>query len=196
MNKIIIVLSIVVTLIIIITLLKRRSRRKNIEQRAGDKMREEALDKMILNDKRERDLSPNQAIPFEVHYDTENQKKSKKKKKEAGRGSKMMLQITEKNHISARKYMLAPSGGIYIGSKNGENHIVVGNSTNVDARQCEIIESGDKAYVHNLGTSGRVLLSRAGNRAYVEQKYIELKSGDILSLGESVLNIEIIKSKR
>ena len=106
-----------------------------------------------------------------------------------------MLQITENNHISTRKYMLDPSKGIYIGSKTGANHIVVGNASTVDDRQCEIVESGNKAYVHNLGISGRVLLSRGGNRAYVEQKYIELKSSDTLYIGESILEIEIIRAK-
>ena len=159
-------------------------------------MREEALDRIILNENNSEEEGANPAIPFEVRYDSNHTNKinPSKGRKSGKSNSKIMVQITENNEISARKYMLDPSKRIYMGSKNGKNHIVVSDQ-HIDARQCEIIENGQNVYVHNIGGSGKLVLIRAGKKAYVESKYIELRSGDVLSIGETTFGIEVVRTK-
>lgn len=162
---------------------------------AEDKLREEALDKILLNKNAENKKGEALlATPFEVNYDVarieKNKKASAKKEK---KDSKVMVQIVENSELSARKYMFDPKKGICIGSKVGKNHIVITGSK-VDAKQCEIVESAGKVYVHNIGNSGRIVLQRGNQKAYVQQKYVELKSGDCIILGDTIFEIDLVKT--
>ena len=49
-------------------------------------------------------------------------------------------------------------------------------------------------YVRNTGGSGKVTLVRGSQRAYVEKKAVEIKSGDEILLGNTVFKIELIKT--
>lgn len=159
---------------------------------AEDKLREEALDKIILNDKAQNDEGDVfSAKPFEVNYDAASVEKHTEKAKKAK--YRTMVQIVENSELSSRKYMFDPSKGIHIGGKNGKNDIVVSDMS-VDDQQCEIVLSSSTVYIRNLGGSRKVVLKRGKQQAYVEKKYVELKSNDVILIGKTIFRIEIIKT--
>ena len=181
--------------IILIIISKKRKEKKAKALQASDKIREEALDRLLLNQETEsRKEEPTfAAVPIAVNYDVNSVEKTKDStsRKKRNKSKKVMVQIVENSELSARKYMLDPQKGIFIGSKAGKNHIVISNA-NVDERQCEIRENAQKVYVRNTGSSGKVILRRGKQSAYVEQKYLELKTGDTLLIGNMLYRIDLI----
>lgn len=181
---------------LIIKIHKKNSKKTELAMHAEDKLREDALDQYILNPSAPPVSKETvEAKPFEVSYDASNVErvspvKGKSKKKPE---PKIMVQLIENSELSSRKYMLDPSAGINIGSRKGKNDIVVAD-TNVDSVQCNIIESNNKIYVRNMGGSGKLVLSRAGQRAFVEKKAIEIKTADLILLGKTVFRIELVKT--
>lgn len=193
MKIIISVFGILLTVIILSLISRKRKDKKIKAQIVGDKIREEALDKLLLNTetvvkKEEKTFA---AVPIAVDYDTNSIEKVNSLKKDKKKSKKIMVQIVENSELSARKYVLDPKKGIFIGNAVGKNHIVT-NSENVDERQCEIREHLGKVYVRNSGKSGKVVLRRGKQGAYVEQNYLELKTGDLLLLGNIIYKIDLI----
>lgn len=195
MKIIIGIIVIILILIFINTLSKKRKIKKHKAMLANDKLREEALDKLLMNTEAEvkRDDRTFAAVPVAVNYDANLIEKADSAKKKKNKPKKIMVQIIENSELSARKYVLDPGKGIFIGSKVGKNHIVIGNE-NVDERQCEIREKAGKVYVHNIGTSGKVILKRGKQRVYVEQNYLEIKTGDALVIADTVYKMELIST--
>lgn len=187
------ILAALLAVIIFSLISKKRREKKAKAQLAGDKVREEALDKLLLNKEAEIRKEENTfaAIPFAVNYDVNSTEKANTTEKKKNKRKKVMVQIVENSELSARKYMLDPQKGIFMGSKNGKNHIVI-NSADIDERQCEIRESSEKVYIRNIGSSGKVVLRRGKQSAYVEQKYLEIKTGDALMIGNAIYRMELI----
>lgn len=195
MNMFIVVPACIVFVILFILLIKIRKKNKKqkiMSIQAEDKLREEALDKIILNDKAQNDEGDVfSAKPFEVNYDAASVEKHTEKAKKAR--YRTMVQIVENSELSSRKYMFDPSKGIHIGGKNGKNDIVVSDMS-VDDQQCEIVLSSSTVYIRNIGGSRKVVLKRGKQQAYVEKKYVELKSNDVILIGKTIFRIEIIKT--
>lgn len=195
MNMFIVVPACIVFVILFILLIKIRKKNKKqkiMAIQAEDKLREEALDKIILNDKAQNDEGDVfSAKPFEVNYDAASVEKHTEKAKKAR--YRTMVQIVENSELSSRKYMFDPSKGIHIGGKNGKNDIVVSDMS-VDDQQCEIVLSSSTVYIRNIGGSRKVVLKRGKQQAYVEKKYVELKSNDVILIGKTIFRIEIIKT--
>lgn len=195
MNMFIVVLACIIFFILFILLIKMRKKNKKQKMmaiQAEDKLREEALDKIILNDKAQNDEGDVfSAKPFEVNYDAASVEKNTEKAKKAR--YRTMVQIVENSELSSRKYMFDPSKGIHIGGKKGKNDIVVSDMS-IDDQQCEIILSSAAVYIRNLGGSCKVVLKRGKQQAYVEKKYVELKSNDVILIGKTIFRIEIIKT--
>lgn len=192
--KIIIGIFAILLIIIILSLISRKKKEKREKALlVSDKIREEALDRLLLNKETEAKSAEKTftAIPIEVNYDANSIEKLKSNIFEKKKNKKVMVQIVENSELSARKYMLDPGKGIFIGSKVGKNHIVI-NNTNIDAQQCEIRENSGKVYVRNIGSSGKVVLRRGKQSAYVEQKYLEMKTDDALLIGNTIYRIELI----
>ena len=191
-----IVVGVLAAIIILCVVTKKQKTKKEKTLLANDKLREEALDKMLFNQEAafKTDGQPTfAAVPINVNYDVNAVDKSKGKSvgKKKRKSKKMMVQIVEKSELSVRKYMFDPGKSIFIGSKNGKNHIV-NSSTTVDERQCEIKGMEDKVYARNLGHPAKVIVSRGKQTAYVEQNYIELKNGDVISIANTTYQIDII----
>lgn len=191
---VIVLLGLIVTLCIVVNKHKNKKEKMLL---ASNKMREEALDKLLVNQeaalKKEKE-NTFAAVPINVNYDVNALDKSMGKavgKKSKSKGKKMVIQIVENSELSVRKYMFDPQKSIFIGSKNGKNHIV-NSSVTVDERQCEIREIQEKVYVRNIGDSGKVILTRGKQIAHIEQNYIELKNGDIISIANTTYQIDII----
>lgn len=201
MNKVYLILvcvSVAISLIKIIIKVKRKlSNNSQLEMHAEDKLREDVLDQYILNPSAPTTSKKTvEAKPFEVSYDAKNvEKRHFSRLMRKKREPKIMLQLIENSELSARKFVLDPSKEINIGSKKGRNDIVL-SDPNVDPVQCNIIEIMEKVYVRNYGGSGKLILSRAGQRAFVEQKAIEIKNGDLLFIGETVFRLELIKTSK
>lgn len=201
MFKVVKIIGLVIVLLgLIIILCIVFSKHKNKKEKillASNKMREEALDKLLVNQEaalKKEEENTFAAVPINVNYDVNALDKSKGKvggKK--NKSKKTMIQIVEKSELSVRKYMFDPKKSIFIGSKNGKNHIVNSSST-VDERQCEIKEVYDKVYVRNMGHPAKVIMSRGKQIAYIEQNYIELKSGDVISMANTTYQIDIIET--
>lgn len=192
------VIGIAVALIVVICLfilIKKNKVKKEKALLANDKMREEALDKLLFNQEvslKKEEPETFAAVPINVNYDVNAVDKSKTKVSgKKNKSKKMMLQVIEKSELSVRKYMFDPKKSIFIGSKNGKNHIVNSSAT-VDDRQCEIKGMQEKVYVRNLGHPAKVILNRGKQCAYIEQNYIELKNGDVISMANTSYQIDII----
>lgn len=193
MNMYIAVMACIVLItlfILLIKIRKKNKRQKIMTIQAEDKLREETLDKIILNDKAQNDEGDVfSAKPFEVNYDAASvEKHTEKTSKDK---YKTMVQIVENSELSSRKYMFDPSKGIHIGGKIGKNDIVVSDMS-VDDQQCEIVLSSATVYIRNLGGSCKVVLKRGKQQAYVEKKYVEMKSNDMILIGKTIFRIEII----
>lgn len=182
--------------VIIFSIISKKRREKKVKaQLAGDKIREETLDKLLLNKEAEirKDENTFVAIPVAVNYDVNSIEKINTSEKKKNRRNKVMVQIIENSELSERKYMLDPRKGIFFGSKTGKNHIVVSDS-DIDERQCEIRENTGNVYVRNIGNSGKLVLKRQKQSVYVEQKYIEIKAGDTLLIGNTIYKIDLIST--
>ena len=165
-------------------LLKRRNRRRDLERSAEDKLREEALDRALVD--RPPSADPVPSIPFEVRYD------QNKKSGTVPRDGEIMLQITERGELSTRKYMLHVTSRITLGSSAGENDIVV-SGRRIAPRQCEIFHIGRELFVKNLApTKAQVLLNRGRRRLTVGAEAVQLRSGDELLIGAFVYEITIL----
>ena len=191
-----IVVGVLAAIIILCVVVKKEKTKKERTLLANDKMREEALDKLLVNQEAafKTDAQPTfAAVPINVNYDVNALDKSKGKAggKKKNKSKKMMIQIVEKSELSVRKYMFDPKKSIFIGSKNGKNHIVNSSAT-VDERQCEIKGVEDRVYARNLGHPAKVIVSRGKQTAYVEQNYIELRNGDVISIANTTYQIDII----
>ena len=163
---------------------KRRSRRRELERSAEDKLREEALDRALVD--RPPDADPAPSIPFEVRYD------QNKKGGQAPRGGgEVMLQLTERGELSTRKYMLHVTARVTLGSRTGENDIVVSGSR-VAPRQCEIFRIGHDLFAKNLAPRTRVILNRGRRRLTVGAEAVQLRSGDELLIGHFVYEVTIL----
>lgn len=199
MWKYIVIAVIAAAVLLLLRLLKKQRGRsvknKEMAVKAQDKLREEALDRILLNENagaQERETFS--ATPFEVSYDGQGASgrpagQGKRRQKTAAR---RMLQITEKSQLSARKYMFDPGPGVRIGSEKGKNNIVLTNPQFGEV-QCEIREYEGHIYVRNLGGSGRVTLTRGSQRVYVEKKAVEIKSGDELLLADTAFRVDFVK---
>ena len=181
-----IVVCIIVVLLIYAQIKKKKNLKKDMALIAEDKLREAALDRALSNGtgmNRNGDLS--ESTPFEVSY-----------KAESGpiEPSKLMVQVEEKSELSTKKYSFDPHNLIHIGNATGKNHILTGTAIQGNV-QCEIFERDDNVYVRNLGDAGKIMLFRGKQKAFVEEKSIVMKSGDVLLIGKSSFRLEIVKLK-
>lgn len=177
------VAALILLIILIVRIKKRKSREEEIRSRARDKMREEALDRIILNEKAEvKNLKAGSEKPFEVRYDTGSAKKEE--------GKKLMLRIEEISELSVRQYMLDPANSISIGSAK-DNSIVI---SGIDPRQCVIGKQGKILYIMNTGSGNSVDLLRKKKKVSIDNRKLELLDGDEVHIGVVKLRIIFVKA--
>ena len=193
-----IIILAIIGVVALVTLIKilttRRARRREMELQASDKLREEALDRIILNNQgagRQKEIYS--AKPFEVNYDSKVVERQPAAMSGIKTGPALMVQIVENSELSARKYMFDSKQGIRIGSRHGQNNIVI-SSPDVDEVQCEILEHNGQILIRNVGRSGKVILERGRNRAYVEGGLIEMKSGDAILISNMIYRVNFVKA--
>ena len=169
--------------------MKRRRKRKEIELRAEDRLREEALERVLVDG--QRDIKRGQAA-FDVRYDTNRRGKKNADQAQGNGKSPVMLQLTEQSELSTRKYMLHAANRLSIGSKPGVNDVVISGSE-IAAIQCEIVRVGKNLYISNLGDKGQVLLRRGKKQMLLERDAVELQNGDLLQIGGFTFKADILR---
>lgn len=193
--KYILILAAVILLIVGMTLIKKALRKKQknkeLRQAAEDKLRDENLNNVILNNHAGPDRLREVHVPYDVDYSNPGGANNKSSSNHGKRkDDHVMLQLVEKTELSTRKFMLNPAKNIRIGSDQQDNDIVV-LSAGISPRQCEIFSVGDKVYIKNLSDENRTLLKRKKEQAIVDNKGLRLLSNDKIILGSVVYEVMI-----
>ena len=168
-------------------LIRRRNAKKEMERNAEDKLREEALDRVLTDGRKQEKVSAN--VPFDVKYDLDKRKKARGEEHQGV--SEIMVQMTESSELSTRKYMFHITDRITLGSKAGENDIVI-TSAHVSGRQCELFRIGRELFVKNVGKTGSVQLYRKNRQMTVAREAVQLKNHDELRVGDFHYQITIL----
>ena len=129
--------AVILGLVLLSRLIKRRNAKKEMQRNVEDKLREEALDRVLTDGRRQEKVSAN--VPFAVKYDLDKRKKARGDEQQSV--SEIMVQLIEHSELSTRKYMFHITDRITLGSKARENDIVI-TSAHVSERQCELFRIG------------------------------------------------------
>jgi len=178
--------GVLLVLFIIVKLVKRRNKKKEMQRSAEDKLREEALDKVLIEGRRLKEGKQAANVPFDVKYDADQRKKGKQS--ESRKSTEIMIQLTERCELSTRKYMFHIVDRITIGSQTGVNDVVA-VSPKISKRQCELFRIGHDLFVKNIGTGGRVKLIRGKKQLTVGTEGVQLRSEDELLVGDYAYEI-------
>lgn len=178
----------VIALVCAVILSRRRKKKREIERNAEDRLREEALDRILTGGIQDGKRS---VAAFDVRYDQEQ----RGKKTEGGASasqSPVMLQLTEKSELSTRKYMLHAAGKLTIGSRSDLNDVVISGKNIADC-QCEIDRIDRSLFITNRGKPGQVLLKRGKKQLVLDREAVELRDNDILYIGSYTYRVTILR---
>lgn len=184
-------------LFLVLFLLKKfiryREKKKEINQAAADRMRDENLNSIILNS--HGGAGGNREIykPYDVDYSSKDKSGSNKGCSQDVASKKYggpMLQLVEKTELSTRKFILNPAKQIRIGSDLQDNEISV-LAQGVAPHHCEIFAVGGGVYIKNTGDGTRTIIRRKKEQAIADNKGIRLQTGDCIVLGTVVYEITI-----
>lgn len=193
--KYILILAAVTLLFIGITLIKkimrRKQKNKELRQAAEDKLRDENLNNVILNNHVGSNRPREVHVPYDVDYSNPGGESSKSHSDNNKRkDSHVMLQLVEKTELSTRKFMLNPIKKIRIGSDLQDNDISV-LSEGVSSHQCEIFSVSNKIYIKNLSHENLTILKRKKEQTIVDEKGLRLLSDDKIILGSVIYEVTI-----
>lgn len=179
--------AVILGLVLLSRLIKRRNAKKEMQRNVEDKLREEALDRVLTDGRRQEKVSAN--VPFDVKYDLDKRKKARGDEQQSV--SEIMVQLIEHSELSTRKYMFHITDRITLGSKARENDIVI-TSAHVSERQCELFRIGTELFVKNVGKTGSVQLYRKNRQMMVTREAVQLKNHDELRVGDFHYQITIL----
>lgn len=193
------IIGIVVILIVIIAVIKllkkeihKKQKKKELSQAAEDKIRDENLNQVILNQHTDGSRFKEVHKPYDVDYSNANGENSKKAENQIQSGeSHVMVQLVEKTELSTRKFMMNPVKAVRVGSNLQDNDITV-LADGVSPHQFEIFAVRDKVFVRNLSSEYKTIVRRKKEQAIVDEKGIRLLSGDSILLGHVTYDITII----
>lgn len=191
-RTVIMILAVLAMLVFLFWLVKRvldeKHRHRELEQATADKIRDENLNNVILNQymgcKRPKEVH----IPYDVDYSSPNREN---RMADSEQGSNTMVRLVERTELSVRKFLLNPSKVIRIGSDLQKNDIVV-LAEDIAPRQCEIFSVKNKVYIRNLAPGNGTVIKRKKEKAIVDERGIRLLSDDIVILGRVSYDITII----
>lgn len=188
-NTIIIAVFAVLLIILLIVLSITSKKRKELQERALNKHREEALERVLRNqDHEEKEKNKKVSdVPYAVDYSKSISSRKSKKQTEPG---KLMVQLIAHSELSDQRYMLNPADGIVIGREKGQNSIVVTDPA-VARRQCEIFLADGAVYLKDISSSSRTMIRRKKNTTYANSQGIKLLTGDRLYIGNMVFDITL-----
>lgn len=172
-------------------MIKKSQKRKEIKRAAEDRVRDENLNNIILNN--HGNAKDNREIykPYDVDYS--NGEQGSINKNSSGsimESQQIMIQLIEKTELSTRKFLLNPAKKIKIGSDLQNNDISV-LAEGISPHQCEIFAVGNKVYIKNTGDKYKTIIRRKKEQAFVDDKGIRLLSNDIIILGKVTYDVTI-----
>lgn len=180
-----VVVTVVVVLAVLLIMKTIRKNRQEERRKTEDRMREDALDKLITNQK-SADTSVS-AKPVEINYKQAGKAGKKKGKAKTG---KTMVQITERNDLSERKFFMDPMEVISIGNRQGKSSIVVMDSLAQEV-QCEIFKYQDDVVIRSKA-SGIAILNRRKKSTAIGEVAMVVEDGDVITIGQTRLEIKIV----
>lgn len=172
-------------------MIKKSQKRKEIKRAAEDRVRDENLNSIILNN--HGNANDNREIykPYDVDYSNGEQGNVNKNSSGSVMDSQqIMIQLIEKTELSTRKFLLNPAKKIKIGSDLQNNDISV-LAEGISPHQCEIFAVGNKVYIRNTGDKYKTIIRRKKEQAFVDDKGIRLLSNDIIILGKVTYDVTI-----
>ncbi len=191
-NHIILICAVSLLFLLLWLLLYRRKQRKlEIKRNIDDKLREEALDKVLIGGGNKLRAEKGSPVPYDVKYDSDQRKKKSRGGKQKNFGGSVMIQLTELSELSTRKYIFNVVSKISFGSYT-QNDIVI-NAGQIAGRQCEILRVGKKLYLKNLASSGNLTLKRGRRQFNLTQDAVLLQSGDVLQIENYIYEIVFYK---
>ncbi len=168
-----------------INMWRQKRRKKEKEQYAAQRKREEVLNKALANPHTasEQETFEKHRRPFKVEYsmgDEEN----------AGKGSGRMYQLTEITELSQRNYMFHCEELVSIGDQFGTVMIL---PRNAEEKQicCHIFFYQNENYLRSTGKI-EVILKRGRKQAIVNRSGLKLRSGDQFTIGKTMFSIEFL----
>ena len=170
---------------------RRRKRLREVRRQAEDRLREEALDK-VLTGRADGGKSTGPSVPFDVKYDIDQRKRGKQISRMSAE-SPLMLHLTEHSELSTREYMFHVTDHITLGQA-AQNDIVI-KGTRIADTQCEIFRIQKALYVKNTGTSGLIFLIRKKHKIMVDAQAVTLENKDTLQIGEYTYDVELLRSQ-
>lgn len=181
----VLVILIIIAIRVVPKIFKNNKKKQEIKQAAEARIREESLDKMILNEHEVNNERGKAYNPYEVSYENGIAVKQRQAVNQT------MVSLEEKNDLSTKKFVLNPAKVIRIGSAVQGNDIVV-QGNGISAYQCEIFGSGDHIFVRNKSHENRTILVRKREQAIVDEKGLRLQSGDRIVLGKVIYVVSLI----
>lgn len=190
-TALIVIVVTVLALIILIRIQQRRKRRREMRRQAEDRLREEALDR-VLTGRVDGGKGAGPSVPFDVKYDADQRKQGAQARRVPAEPP-LMLQLTEYSELSTRKYMFHVSDRVTLG-KAGSNDIII-KGERIAEEQCEIFCIQKALYVKNTGTSGMVFLSRKHHKIMVDAQAVILENNDKLQIGGYLYKVELLRGQ-
>ena len=185
------VILLFVGIVLIRKFMQKKQKNRELRQAAEDKLRDENLNNVILNNHTGSNRPHEVHVPYDVDYSNPGGESSKSHSDNNKRkDNHVMLQLVEKTELSTRKFMLNPIKKIRIGSDLQDNDISV-LSEGVSPHQCEIFSVSDKIYIKNLSQENQTILKRKKEQAIVDEKGLRLLSNDKIILGSVVYEVTI-----
>lgn len=181
----------VLILVIWIQVQRRRKRLREMKRQAEDRLREEALDR-VLTGRPDGGKGMGPSVPFDVKYDVDQRKRGEQTRRMSAE-SPLMLQLTERSELSTRKYMFHVLDRVTLGQASRNDIVIKG--PRIAEEQCEIFRIQKSLYVKNIGTSGMVFLSRKHHKIMVDAQAVILENRDKLQIGEYTYEVELLRSQ-
>jgi hypothetical protein len=195
-QKIILVMAIIILAVLCIVIFKKivknSKKAKELSLQAEEKIRDENLNNIILNNNTDNLKLRKTPKPYDVDYSSSNNGKLGNIDSSKDKKNSIMIQLIERTELSTRKFILNPTNGLRIGSDTQGNDIVVFDSS-VSQHQCEIFTYGDKIYIKNLGSESRTIVKRKKESVIVDGTNIRLLSNDRIIIGSVSYDISIIR---
>lgn len=172
----------------------KRSEKKELKRAALDHLRDEKLNRIILNEHDTDTAKRNASKPYDVNYENGSQSSYGQPESLIASGMPtMMIQLVENTELSSRKFVFDPANRIRIGSGLSNNDIVIANS-DIEECQCEIFLAQHKIYIRNTGHKVRTIVKRKREQTIVDDKGIRILTGDKIILGKISYEVTIIEA--
>lgn len=192
-NRIILIIVILFLGMVGIALLRKiilkKQKSKELSLATEDKLRDENLNQVILNQYADGSRFKEVHKPYDVDYSNVNGKDNADHVKSGERH--VMIQLIEKTGLSTRKFIMNPIKVVRVGSGLQDNDINV-LAEGISKHQFEIFAVRNKVFIRNLSSENKTVIKRKKEQAIVDEKGIRLLSGDIIFLGLVSYDVTII----